>query len=92
MLEAQYTYKYVAQGTEFGSPSPYITDAYGSQAYSCAGDQALCIAGGPDAPNTGFLATANPILIGGIFITAALVITVIAYAILRKVKQTKAQK
>ena len=92
MLEAQYTYKYIAQATVDGSPSAYGTDAYGSQAYSCSNADTVCLSGGPGAPNTGFLANSNPVLIGGIFVTAALVITVIAYAILRKVHRTKVQK
>ena len=89
MFEAQYTYKYIAQSR---SSDTYGSNSYGSDEYSCADNDQICLTGGPGAPNTGFLATSNPVLIGGIFITAALVVTVIAYAIIRKVKSTKAAK
>ncbi|MDB5162496.1 MAG: hypothetical protein JWN28_103 [Candidatus Saccharibacteria bacterium] len=87
MFQNQYTYKYIAQ-----APTAYGSDAYGSGTYSCASTDAICLAGIPGAPNTGFLVSSNPVFMGGIFITAALVITVIVYAIIRKVKQPKAAK
>ncbi len=87
MLQNQYTYKYIAQ-----SADAYGADAYGANGYSCADNDAICQTGGPGAPNTGFLVSSNPVLVGGIFVTAALVITVVVYAILRKVKQPKASK
>jgi hypothetical protein len=89
LLQNQYTYKYIAQSR---STDTYGSDAYGAQEYSCANNDQICLAGGPGAPNTGFLVSSNPVLVGGIFITAALVITVVVYAILRKVKQPKAGK
>lgn len=92
MLNTQYTYKYIAQATGVGSSDAYGSDLYGAQAYSCANNETICQTGGPAAPNTGFFTTSNPVFIGGVFITAALVLTVVAYAILRKVKQPKASK
>ena len=92
MLETQYTYKYLAQATEYGSPGAYGSDAYGEQAYSCADNDVVCQTEAPGAPNTGFLATSNPVMMGGIVITVALVVTVIAYAVIRKVKSSKAVK
>lgn len=91
MLQNQYTYKYIAQATS-GDPGVYGTDAYGSSAYSCAETDQLCLTGGPGAPNTGFMSSANPVFLGGIFITAALVVAVIVYAVFTKVKRAKAVK
>lgn len=79
-----YTYKYIAQ-----TPDVYGATTYGDQAYSCNNSDPICLAGGPSAPNTGFVAT-NPFVVGGMFVTVALVVTVIVYAILKKVKRTKA--
>lgn len=87
MLGSEYTYKYVAQ-----SAGTYGTSTYGSQTYSCAANDAVCQAGGPGAPNTGFLASSNPVLVGGIFVAVALVVTAVVYVIIRKVNRAKAQK
>lgn len=87
MLGSEYTYTYVAQ-----SAGTYGSDVYGTQTYSCASNDTVCQAGGPGAPNTGFVASSNPVLVGGIFIAAALVVTVVTYAIIRKVNRAKAQK
>lgn len=83
----EYTYKYVAQ-----SSGAYGTDAYNEQTYSCSSSDTLCQSGGPGAPNTGFLASSNPMLIGGVFITVALVVTVAVYVIMKKVNRSKVQK
>jgi hypothetical protein len=92
LLQNQYTYKYLAQAPIQDSGA-YGTDAYGSDTYSCTTPTDVrCTTTAPSAPNTGFLQSANPVYIGGIFITAALIVTVIVYAILRKVKQPKAAK
>jgi hypothetical protein len=92
LLQNQYTYKYIAQAPVQDS-GVYGSDAYGSDTYSCTAPTAAeCTTSAPGAPNTGFLQTANPVFLGGMFITAALVVTVIVYAILRKVKQPKAVK
>jgi hypothetical protein len=90
LLQNQYTYKYIAQTPR--SADTYGSDAYSANEYSCASNDQICLTGGPGAPNTGFLVSSNPVLMGGIFITAALVITVVVYAILRKVKQPKVTK
>ena len=90
LLQNQYTYKYLAQAS--GDPGVYGSDTYGSNAYSCAQTDQLCTTGGPSAPNTGFLATSNPVMLGGIFITAALVVAVVVYAIIAKTKRAKAVK
>jgi hypothetical protein len=87
LLGTEYTYKYIAQ-----SSGAYGSDVYGAGTYSCASNDTVCQAGGPGAPNTGFLASSNPVLIGGVFITVALVVTVVVYAIIRKVNRSKAQK
>jgi hypothetical protein len=92
LLEQTYTYKYLAQATELGSPDAYGSDAYGQNAYSCAASDLVCQTEAPGAPNTGFLATSNPVVMGGIVVTVALVVTIVAYAIIRKVKHTKAVK
>jgi hypothetical protein len=92
LLQNQYTYKYIAQAPTSGAPEVYGSDVYGANSYSCAANDQICLAGVPGAPNTGFLVSSNPVFMGGVFITAILVITVIAYAIIRKVKQPKAQK
>ena len=92
MLQNQYTYKYIAQAPGSGNPNAYGTDNYGANAYSCAETDQLCISGGPAAPNTGFMASSKPVLLGGIFITAALVVAVVVYVILSKTKRTKAAK
>jgi hypothetical protein len=91
LLQNQYTYKYIAQ-TPTGNPDVYGSDAYGSSAYSCAATDQVCLTGGPTAPNTGFASSSNPVFMGGIFITAILVVAVIAYAIFAKVKRVKAGK
>ena len=92
MLQNQYTYKYLAQAPTQDSGA-YGTDAYGSDSYSCTSPTAAaCTTSAPGAPNTGFLQSANPVFLGGMFITAALIVTVIVYAILRKVKQPKATR
>ncbi len=87
MLGSEYTYKYTAQAA-----GTYGSDIYGAQTYSCAAGDTVCLAGGPGAPNTGFLASSNPALVGGIFVTVALVVTVVVYAIVRKMNRAKAQK
>ena len=91
MLQNQYTYKYIAQIPATGNPDAYGSNAYGAKQYSCASTDQICISGGPSAPNTGFLATSNPVLLGGIFITAALVVAVIVYAIISKTKRSKTE-
>jgi hypothetical protein len=92
LLQNQYTYKYIAQVPGSGSPSSYGIETYGGGQYSCSSTDQICITGGPGAPNTGFLATSNPVMLGGIFITAALVIAVVVYAIFSKTKRNKAVK
>jgi hypothetical protein len=92
LLQNQYTYKYLAQAPTTGNPGVYGSDTYGNNAYSCAEMDQLCVTGGPGAPNTGFLTTANPVFLGGIFITAALVVAVIVYAVFAKAKRAKAAK
>ncbi len=87
MLGSEYTYKYIAQ-----SSGAYGSDVYGAQTYSCASNDTVCQAGGPGAPNTGFLGSTNPALVGGAFVAVALVVTVVVYAIIRKVNRSKAQK
>jgi len=86
LLENQYTYKYIAQAT--GNPNAYGTDSYGANEYSCAAEDQLCLTGGPSAPNTGFFASSNPVMLSGVFIGAAIVVAVIVYAVLRKIKKT----
>ena len=92
LLENQYTYKYVAQAPTVISPDAYGTDVYGANSYSCASTDAVCLAGGPTAPNTGFMASSNPVFMGGIFITAVLVVAVVVYALFAKAKKVKAAK
>ena len=92
LLENQYTYKYIAQAPTVISTDAYGSDAYGANSYSCASTDAVCLAGGPTAPNTGLMASSNPVFMGGIFITAVLVVAVIAYALLTKAKHAKAGK
>ena len=87
MLGSEYTYKYIAQ-----SAGAYGSSTYGTQTYSCATGDAVCLAGGPGAPNTGFVASSNPVLVGGVFVAVALIVTVVVYAIIRKVNRAKAQK
>jgi hypothetical protein len=87
LLGSEYTYKYIAQAA-----GTYGSDIYGAQPYSCAANDTVCQAGGPGAPNTGFLASSNPVLVGGIFVTVALIVTVVVYAVIRKVNRAKAQK
>jgi hypothetical protein len=91
LLQNQYTYKYIAQAPT-GNPDVYGADNYGANAYSCAQTDQVCLAGGPSAPNTGLMSSSNPVFMGGIFITAVLVVAVVAYAIFAKVKRTKAGK
>lgn len=90
MLKNQYTYKYLAQAP--GDSNTYGADNYGVSAYSCESTDQICLAGGPSAPNTGFMASSSPILLGGIFVTTALVIAVVVYAILLKIKRSKTVK
>ena len=91
MSQNQNSYTYIAQIPEIGNPNPYSSDAYGANTYSCASTDQVCTTGVPSAPNTGFMASSNPVLLGGIFITAALVVVVVVYAILAKSKQNKAR-
>ena len=91
MLQNQYTYKYLAQ-TPPSTLDAYGGDVYGASTYSCASTDQICQTGGPGAPNTGFLAASNPVLLGGIFITAALIVVVVVYAIFSKTKRNKAAK
>jgi len=92
LLQNQYTYTYIAQVPATGNPNVYGADNYGVNQYSCAETDQICTTGGPAAPNTGFLASSNPVILGGIFLTAALVVAVVVYAILSKTKRTKAVK
>ena len=92
MLQNQYTYKYIAQAPTTGNPGVYGSDTYGGDAYSCAQTDQLCTSGGPGAPNTGFMSSSNPVFLGGIFITAALVVAVVIYAVFAKAKKAKAVK
>lgn len=92
LLQNQYTYKYVAQVPGSGSTSGYGTDTYNGGQYSCSSTDQVCLTGGPSAPNTGFLATSSPVMLGGIFITAALVVAVVVYAIFSKSKKNKTVK
>jgi len=92
LLENQYTYKYLAQAAGSGNPGGYGTDSYGASQYSCVDTDQVCLAGGPSAPNTGFLASSNPVFLGGIFITAALIVAVVVYAVLSRTKRSKAAK
>jgi len=91
LFQNQYTYKYIAQAPT-GNPSVYGADNYGGGAYSCAQTDQVCLTGGPGVPNTGLLASSNPVFLGGIFITAALVVAVIVYAVFTKFKHSKAAK
>ena len=92
MLQNQYTYKYLAQTPTSGYSDSYGSDNYGTSAYSCASTDQVCLAGGPSAPNTGFYASTNPVLLGSLFITIAIVIAVVVYAILSKTKRSKGAK
>ena len=83
MLGTGFTYKYSAQAS-----GTYGSDAYGSCEYGEA-CQTTTSPTNPDAPNTGFLATENaPVFIGG-FIAIALLVTLLTYAVLRKIKKQK---
>jgi len=90
LLENQYTYKYIAQAPN--QADAYGANTYGANTYSCASTDAVCLAGGPTAPNTGLMGSSNPVFMGGIFITAVLVVAVVTYAIFAKVKKAKAAK
>lgn len=90
MLQNQYTYKYLAQAP--GNPNAYGADNYGANEYSCAETDQVCLTGGPTAPNTGFLASSNPVMLSGVFIGAALVVAVVVYFALSKMKKSKAVK
>jgi len=90
LLENQYTYKYVAQAPN--QADAYGANAYGANSFSCASTDAVCLAGGPTAPNTGLMASSNPVFMGGIFITAVLIVAIIAYGLFTKAKHAKAGK
>ena len=90
MLQNQYTYKYLAQVP--GDSGAYGTESYGTSEYSCAATDQVCVTGGPGAPNTGFLATSNPVVLGSVFVAAALIVAIIVYAIFSKIKRSKAVK